>query len=240
MANSKLGHAVHPKQAHDTDAAHGGVLASILKQYPNLSVFHHTPAQQPSPSPSPTKSRHMNMFTKAYDYMYFCVSSHDRLSPSVDALRSLEPSRAPLRAEDSPLKDPATGTRQDGRFFSCDTYKVLSLDTPHQFAMTHAFNTPIAPPDDAQTFLERLQSNASSSSMLSFASSVTPKLERYFAAPPPPDTYGPKRKKARRLHYPGWVISSVNNFLQKMHCLRGPQFSSSFKAVSLSPAFWES
>ncbi|KAJ7886422.1 hypothetical protein B0H14DRAFT_3730664 [Mycena olivaceomarginata] len=39
------------------------------------------------------------------------------------------------------------------------------------------FNTPVAPPDDAQTFLERLQSNASSSSMLSFASSVTPKSE---------------------------------------------------------------
>ncbi|KAJ7899609.1 hypothetical protein B0H14DRAFT_2494283 [Mycena olivaceomarginata] len=105
------------------------------------------------------------------------VSSHDRLSPSVDALRSPEPPRAPLRAEDSPLKDPATGIRRDGRFFSRDAYKVLSLDTPHQFAMTHAFNTPVAPPDDAQTFLERLQSNASSSSMLSFASSVTPKLE---------------------------------------------------------------
>ncbi|KAJ7794481.1 hypothetical protein B0H14DRAFT_3556884 [Mycena olivaceomarginata] len=58
-----------------------------------------------------------------------------------------------------------------------NAYKVLSLDTPHQFAMTHAFNTPVAPPDDAQTFLERLQSNASSSSMLSFASSVTPKSE---------------------------------------------------------------
>ncbi|KAJ7875767.1 hypothetical protein B0H14DRAFT_3437013 [Mycena olivaceomarginata] len=167
MANSKLGHAVHPKQAHDTDAAHGGVLASILKQHPNLSVFHHAPAQQPSPPPSPTKSRHMNMFTKAYD----------ELSPSLDALRSPELPRAPLRAEDSPLKDPATGTRQDGRFFSRDAYKVLSLDTPHQFAMTHAFNTPVAPPDDAQTFLERLQSNASSSSMLSFASSVTPKSE---------------------------------------------------------------
>ncbi|KAJ7712868.1 hypothetical protein B0H14DRAFT_3637229 [Mycena olivaceomarginata] len=213
MANSKLGHAVHPKQAHDTDAAHGGVLASILKQHPNLSVFHHAPAQQPSPPPSPTKSRHMNMFTKAYDESraspvkllpnkikttsgiqgnasqvpigpFFLagagfgrVSSHDRLSPSVDALRSPEPPRAPLRAEDSPLKDPATGTRQDGRFFSPDAYKVLSLDTPHQFAMTHAFNTPVAPPDDAQTFLERLQSNASSSSMLSFASSVTPKSE---------------------------------------------------------------
>ncbi|KAJ7893967.1 hypothetical protein B0H14DRAFT_3662083 [Mycena olivaceomarginata] len=220
MANSKLGHAVHPKHANDTDA-HGGVLASILKQHPNLSVFHHAPAQQPSPPPSPTKSRHMNMFTKAYDesraspvkllpnkikttpgiqgnglcysaiYTFTSpywpifpggagfgrVSSHDRLSPSVDALRSPEPPRAPLRAEDSPLKDPATGTRQDGRFFSRDAYKVLSLDTPHQFAMTHAFNTPVAPPDDAQTFLERLQSNASSSSMLSFASSVTPKSE---------------------------------------------------------------
>ncbi|KAJ7817619.1 hypothetical protein B0H14DRAFT_3474499 [Mycena olivaceomarginata] len=56
---------------------------------------------------------------------------------------------APLRATDSPLKDPATGTHHDGRF-----------------------NTPVAPPDDAQTFLERLQSNASSSSMLSFASSL--------------------------------------------------------------------
>ncbi|KAJ7809117.1 hypothetical protein B0H14DRAFT_3151707 [Mycena olivaceomarginata] len=215
-----LGHAVHPKQAHDTDAAHGGVLASILKQHPNLSVFHHAPTQQPSPPPSPTKSRHMNMFTKAYDESraspvkllpnkikttpgiqgnasqvpigpFFLagagfgrVSSHDRLSPSVDALRSLEPPRAPLRVEDSPLKDPATGTRQDGRFFSRDAYKVLSLDTPHQFAMTHAFNTPVAPPDDAQTFLERLQSNASSSSMLSFASSLLlPQLEGWHIQP---------------------------------------------------------
>ncbi|KAJ7697327.1 hypothetical protein B0H14DRAFT_3655889 [Mycena olivaceomarginata] len=176
MANSKLGHAVHPKQAHDTDAAHGGVLASILKQHPNLSAYDESRAspvklltEQNKNHPRNSRKRPRSASQVPIGPFFLAgagfgrVSSHDRLSPSVDALRSPEPPRAPLRAEDSPLKDPATGTRQDGCFFSRDAYKVLSLDTPHQFAMTHAFNTPVAPPDDAQTFLERLQSNASSS-----------------------------------------------------------------------------
>ncbi|KAF8172754.1 hypothetical protein K438DRAFT_1728681 [Mycena galopus ATCC 62051] len=269
---AKLSHALKPKQAHDdSDQAnsHGEVLAGVLEQHPNLSVFHHSPEQpQPSPPPSPSRSGRMNMFkrhTKGYDESQRApspmklipnkikttlgiqgnasqvsigpsfsagaelgrVSSHDMLSlpasqpktkrrssfnllkrPSVDGLRSPEPPRAPSRAEDSPLLDPTPlldpatpfeaksgsvrsilrdrntpGTGQNVRFFSRDAYKVLSPDNSqsldnaeYQSVMTHAFNTPAAPPDEAETFLERLQrsastdSNASSSSLPRFAS----------------------------------------------------------------------
>ncbi|KAK7055389.1 hypothetical protein R3P38DRAFT_2681793 [Favolaschia claudopus] len=60
-----------PKAAPDASDNHsqGEVLAGVLEQHPNLSVFHHG-AEQPSPPPSPSKSSRMNMFkrhTKGYD-----------------------------------------------------------------------------------------------------------------------------------------------------------------------------
>ncbi|KAF7326631.1 hypothetical protein MVEN_02599900 [Mycena venus] len=68
---AKLSHALKPKQAHDDSDAnsHGEVLAGVLEQHPNLSVFHH-PSENPSPPPSPSKSSRMGMFkrhTKGYD-----------------------------------------------------------------------------------------------------------------------------------------------------------------------------
>ncbi|KAF7373510.1 hypothetical protein MSAN_00561200 [Mycena sanguinolenta] len=67
---AKLSHALKPKQAQDESEAnsHGEVLAGVLEQHPNLSVFHQS-SEHPSPPPSPSKSR-MNMFkrhTKGYD-----------------------------------------------------------------------------------------------------------------------------------------------------------------------------
>ncbi|KAJ6463408.1 hypothetical protein C8R45DRAFT_911574 [Mycena sanguinolenta] len=67
---AKLSHALKPKQAQDEPEAnsHGEVLAGVLEQHPNLSVFHQS-SEHPSPPPSPSKSR-MNMFkrhTKGYD-----------------------------------------------------------------------------------------------------------------------------------------------------------------------------
>ncbi|KAJ7270754.1 hypothetical protein B0H12DRAFT_1320206 [Mycena haematopus] len=68
---AKLSHALKPKQMHDESEAnsHGEVLAGVLEQHPNLSVFQQSP-EHPSPPPSPSKGSRMAMFkrhTKGYD-----------------------------------------------------------------------------------------------------------------------------------------------------------------------------
>ncbi|KAJ7353369.1 hypothetical protein DFH08DRAFT_987672 [Mycena albidolilacea] len=68
---AKLSHALKPKQAHDESDANfpGEVMAGVLEQHPNLSIFQQS-SEQPSPPPSPSKSGRMAMFkrhTKGYD-----------------------------------------------------------------------------------------------------------------------------------------------------------------------------
>jgi hypothetical protein len=68
---AKLSHVLKPKQAHDESEANfpGEVMAGVLEQHPNLSIFQQS-SEQPSPPPSPSKSGRMAMFkrnTKGYD-----------------------------------------------------------------------------------------------------------------------------------------------------------------------------
>jgi hypothetical protein len=68
---AKLSHVLKSKQAHDESEANfpGEVMAGVLEQHPNLSIFQQS-SEQPSPPPSPSKSGRMAMFkrnTKGYD-----------------------------------------------------------------------------------------------------------------------------------------------------------------------------